>query len=341
MSFHFLIDKVDSRDLQDILKRQVYVFAQHLSTAFIMSNIGTANGSAKRPHSELEDPTPSAGSNGASKPAAQNSSSDEEDMGPALPSSAPAKKKRRILKHEALYVAALPLSQRYSKSLMHKDQLSFVTITPNTDFLITSSVDGQVSFWKKVAGSEAVEFVKEFRAHTGEIKSVGVSWDGRSFASCGADKTVKIWDVVTFDLVTVINVDTTPSCVCWVHRRGAGVPLVALGNEVNGDIAIYDGRGEGGGLPLRITKGVHRRSVIAMAYNKDWDCVVSADEGGLVEYWQPEGSYEKPQGLFEIKSQTSLFEFKKVCSSSTCRALTMLTRIVEIGPNSHHYLTEL
>lgn len=79
---------------------------------------------------------------------------------------------------------------------MHKEQLSFVTVTPFTDFVITSSVDGVVKFWKKMA--EGIEFVKEFRAHPGEIRSVSVSADGRSFATSGADKTVKIFDVITF-----------------------------------------------------------------------------------------------------------------------------------------------
>lgn len=91
---------------------------------------------------------------------------------------------------------ALPESLRYSKSLMHKDQLSFVTVSPHTDFLITSSIDGFVKFWKKMA--VGVEFVKEFRAHTGEVRSTSVSADGRSFATAGADKTVKIFDVITF-----------------------------------------------------------------------------------------------------------------------------------------------
>ena len=79
---------------------------------------------------------------------------------------------------------------------MHKDQLSFVTVTPSTDFLVTSSADGVVKFWKKVA--VGIESVKEFRAHTGEISSVSVSQDGRSFASAGLDKTIKIFDVITF-----------------------------------------------------------------------------------------------------------------------------------------------
>ena len=43
-----------------------------------------------------------------------------------------------------------------------------------------------------------IESVKEFKAHVGEIKSVGVSQDGRSFATAGVDKTVKIFDIITF-----------------------------------------------------------------------------------------------------------------------------------------------
>ena len=125
-------------------------------------------------------------------------SSSDDDFGPALPSAAP-KKKRRKLPYEKLYVSALPASPRYSKSLMHKDQLSFVTMTPFTDFLITSSIDGVVKFWKKVA--VGIESVKEFRAHTGEIKNVSVSQDGRSFATAGADKTIKIFDVITFGMI--------------------------------------------------------------------------------------------------------------------------------------------
>jgi peptidylprolyl isomerase domain and WD repeat-containing protein 1 len=82
---------------------------------------------------------------------------------------------------------------------MHRDNVAFVTMTPSTDFLITTSVDGVVKFWKKMA--EGIEFVKMFRAHQGEIVSVSVSSDGRSFASAGMDKKVVIFDVMTFGML--------------------------------------------------------------------------------------------------------------------------------------------
>lgn len=164
--------------------------------------------SNKRPLSDLADETP--GQNGESATNSEyfsrsfqadntgDDSSSDDDFGPALPSAAAPKKKRRKLAFEKVYVNALPTSQRYSKSLMHRDQLSYVNITPSTDFLITSSVDGVVKFWKKMA--VGVEFVKEFRAHAGEITSTTVSADGRSFATAGTDKTVKIFDVITFGM---------------------------------------------------------------------------------------------------------------------------------------------
>ncbi|EAS27312.3 peptidyl-prolyl cis-trans isomerase cypE [Coccidioides immitis RS] len=238
-------------------------------------------------------------------------SSSEDDYGPALPTAQP-KKKRRKLPYEKLYINALPASPRYSKSLMHKEQLSFVVVTPQTDFLITSSIDGVVKFWKKMAVS--VEFVKEFRAHLGEIKSVNASADGRSFATAGADKTVKIFDVVTFDLLSVLNLDFVPGCVCWVHPRGASLPLLAVSGESANDIHIFDGRGENP-TPLHILSSIHRAPVVAMAFNNTYNCVVSADNKGMVEYWRPEGTFEKPDGLFDLKSSTDLFAFRKAKSS--------------------------
>ncbi|KAK3337372.1 hypothetical protein B0T19DRAFT_366280 [Cercophora scortea] len=261
--------------------------------------------SAKRSHAEFAE-------NDGSE------SSSDDDMGPQLPSAAP-KKKRRVLPYEKLYVEALPKSTRYSKSLMHKEQLSFLTMTPITEFLITSSVDGVVKFWKKVA--EGIEFVKEFKAHQGDIRSVSVSTDGRSFATAGADKTIKLFDVITFDLLAVLQLDFVPRCVCWVHKKGAPVPLLAVSDEAKPSIHLYDGRGEAQ-TPLHSINGLHRSPVSLMVFNDPYDCVLSADDNGMIEYWRPSGAYEKPDNVFQYKTSTNLFEFKKVKSVPTSITLS-------------------
>ena len=262
----------------------------------------------KRPHDDVDM------ANGAVQPPQDDASdSDEDDFGPApLPTADGPKKKRRKLPYEKQYIAALPLAPRYSKSLMHKDQLAFCTFTPHTHFLITSSVDGYVKFWKKVSG--AIEFVKEYKAHDGDIKSVSVSVDGRSFATAGADNSIKIFDVDTFDLLAMLEPEAPPKCVCYVHGTGSSYPVLAVSNETDGRIMLYDGKGENQ-TPLHTINGLHRKPVNAMAYNNAFDCVISADEGGMIEYWQPSGSYEKPDSVFEMKSTTSLFEFKKAKST--------------------------
>jgi peptidylprolyl isomerase domain and WD repeat-containing protein 1 len=252
-----------------------------------------------------------------------------------LPSSAPKKKKRK-LPYEKLYIAALPTASRYYKSLMHRDQLSFTTFTPHTDFLITSSVDGVVKFWKKDFGG--VEFVKEFKAHDGEIRSVSVSADGRSFATCGVDKSIKIFDVVTFDLLAMLSLEYTPKAVCWVHGKGASIPQLAVSSEENSWIRIYDGRGDNP-EPLQTQKSLHKMPVALMAYNNQYDCVVSIDQGGMVEYWQP-SSFEKPDGVFEMKSSTNLFEFKKVCLLPLRSLYAYLHTAVEMRTIINHNITD-
>ncbi|RYP21835.1 hypothetical protein DL765_002060 [Monosporascus sp. GIB2] len=199
-------------------------------------------------------------------------------------------------------------------------------MTPLTDFLITSSVDGVVKFWKKIA--QGIEFVKEFKAHQGEIRSVSVSQDGRSFATAGADKTVKIFDVITFDLLTMLCLDYTPRCICWVHTRGASLPLLAVSDDGKPLINIYDGRGESSD-PIHSIKGVHRSVVSVMAFNHAYGCVVSADEKGMLEYWSPNANYEKPNNVFQYKSSTNLFEFKKAKSTPVS---------ITVSPSGHQFV---
>jgi len=51
-----------------------------------------------------------------------------------------------------------------------------------------------------------------------------------------------------------------------------------------------------------------------MTFNNEYDCVISADEGGMLEYWSPSNNYEKPENVWKLKSSTGLFDFKKAKS---------------------------
>lgn len=99
-------------------------------------------------------------------------------------------------------------------------------------------------------------------------------------------------------------------------------------------IRIYDGRGDD--KPLLVVDKVHRFPVHTMTvsanllafdrkaklltrtlekFNDRYNTVISADENGFLEYWQPFEPFESPKNdprMWDYKSSTDLFEFKKV-----------------------------
>ncbi|KAF8511591.1 peptidyl-prolyl cis-trans isomerase [Gautieria morchelliformis] len=256
---------------------------------------------------------------------------DDDDIGPMpMPDTGEigARKKRKVLPHERLFLDHLPSADRYHKSFMHRDVINFVTTT-KTDFIITTSVDGHLKLWKKQ--DTGIEFVKHYRAHLAPIIAVSASADGTLFASVAEDGTAKVFDVVNFDMINMINLGFTPLACCWVHRRGQAQGLLAISDADSGCLRLYDGRGDGNAL--NIIEKLHRYPVHVITYADRYDTVVSADESGFVEYWQPREPWEPPQnipGLWGLKSSTDLYEFKKTKSTPT--SLTF-------SPDCSHFVT--
>lgn len=80
--------------------------------------------------------------------------------------------------------------------------------------------------------ARGIEFVKEFKAHPGEIKSVSICADGKSFTTARTDNAVMIFDTVKFssleigqrfkinadqigvDLLAIFQLDATANCTC-------------------------------------------------------------------------------------------------------------------------------
>ncbi|PWN52988.1 peptidyl-prolyl cis-trans isomerase cyp15 [Violaceomyces palustris] len=257
---------------------------------------------------------------------------DDEDYGPMpAPSEDPTsagsnkRKKRKTLPHEQVYLDHLPSSDRYYKSLMHRDTINFVTVT-RTNFVITTSVDGHVKFWKKL--DEGIEFVKHYRAHLSPIVGVSSSADGAFFATIANDGTAKVFDVINFDMINMFKLGYTPRACCWIHKRGRADTILAISEEGSKAIRLYDGRGDG--EPVSTIETVHKQPCHLITYNETYDCVVSADVGGMIEYWKPTEPYQLPKGVFEYKSSTDLFEFKK--SKATPNS-------INFSPDNTHFVT--
>ncbi|KAJ6559163.1 hypothetical protein DFH09DRAFT_1036533 [Mycena vulgaris] len=255
--------------------------------------------------------------------------SDEEQGPMPLPAAAAdVKKKRKVLPHERLYLEHLPNTDQYYKSFMHRDVINFCVVT-KTDFIITTSIDGHLKLWKKQ--DSGIESVKHYRAHLTPVTAVSASADGQLFATVSEDGSAKIFDVVNFDMINIIKLGFTPHCCCWVHRRGQPQGLLAVSDAATGAIRLYDGRG--GDTPLHTIESLHRFPVHVMTYSDRHDTVISADEGGFMEYWQPTEPFERPKnvaGLWQYKSETDLYEFKKSKSTPTC---------ITLSPDSSSFVT--
>jgi len=258
---------------------------------------------------------------------------EDDDVGP-MPVSAETggngavKKKRKVLPHEKLYLDHLPSADRYHKSFMHRDVVNFCVMT-KTDFLLTTSIDGHLKLWKKQ--EQGIEFVKHYRAHLAPIVGVSASSDGQLFASISEDGTAKVFDVVNFDMINMVKLGFTPHACCWVHRRGQAQGLLAVSERDNGTIRLYDARGNG--QALETIDKLHRFPVHVMTYSDRYDTVISADEGGFIEYWQPTDPFELPKnvaGLWSFKSTTDLYDFKKSKSTPTC---------ITLSPDSSSFVT--
>uniref|UniRef100_A0A915IT14 peptidylprolyl isomerase n=1 Tax=Romanomermis culicivorax TaxID=13658 RepID=A0A915IT14_ROMCU len=238
------------------------------------------------------------------------------------------KKKIKKLKFEDAYLRNIPAAEAYQKSFMHRDTVTHVMST-KTDFIITASCDGHVKFWKKLH-AEGVEFVKHFRAHlTPIIKLIG-NCNGTLACTIADDKAAKIFDVINFDMINFLKLDYQLSSCVFIHGTGDAVPYLAVAQRSSNLVHIFDARGES--RPLRTLDCLHINPISLMEYNHVFDCTVSIDEQGMVEYWSgAKNDYQFPENLsFKYKTETDLYEFAK--SKVTITSLT-------ISPDGKYFAT--
>ncbi|KAF7284968.1 peptidylprolyl isomerase domain and WD repeat-containing protein 1 [Rhynchophorus ferrugineus] len=250
----------------------------------------------------------------------------EEVIGP-LPKEASPPKKQKKLPFKMLYLDNLPCAESYEKSYMHRDTITHCVVTP-TDFIITASCDGHIKFWKKV--ELGIEFVKHFRSHLGPITRIATNSAGSLLCSASLDKSLKIFDVVNFDMINMMKLDYIPNTIEWIHGSGDAIHTLAVADQGSSKIYVYDGRSTN--APLKILEKLHLHPVTLIRYNSKFDVVISADKSNILEYWTGlKQDFIFPKNvLFETKLDTDLFEFAKVKTH-----LTSLT----IAPDGKRFAT--
>ncbi|CAH1118491.1 unnamed protein product [Phaedon cochleariae] len=228
-------------------------------------------------------------------------------VGPTLSEAAPPKK-RKVLPHERLYLESLPCAESYEKSYMHRDVITHCLVS-STDFIVTASCDGHIKFWKKM--ETGIEFVKHFRSHLGPIVKIACNSEGTLLCSASLDKSLKIFDVVNFDMINMLKLEYVPGTVEWIHGSGDPIHSLAVSDKESPNIYIYDGRSDG--THLEVLGKIHMNPVSLIKYNPKYDVAISADKKGMLEYWTGnKQDYIFPKNVaFDSKLDTDLFEFAK------------------------------
>lgn len=245
--------------------------------------------------------------NGNPPSAAVTAVEETEDEPVIGPGPAPHVSKKRPLQFEQAYLDSLPSANLYEKSYMHRDVVTHVSVS-GADFFISGSADGHLKFWKKKP--IGIEFAKHFRSHLGPIEGLAVSADGMLCCTISSDKSLKIYDVVNFDMMSMIRLPFIPGCVEWVYKLGDVKAKLAVSDRNSSVVHIYDARA-GTNEPI-ITKEIHLCPIKVMKYNHVFDTVISADDKGIIEYWSP-ATLQFPENVvnFRLKSDTNLFEIVK------------------------------
>ncbi len=183
--------------------------------------------------------------------------------------------------------------------------------------ILTGSQDGIVKFWKRTSSSTApppmagvgtkktpggdatelsgqcMEFVKSYVAHTAPITSLVMSLpEGDLAASVGEDRIIKFYDVGGFDVTGMIRIHKDFQCGRAASFIGEEQNMLAVSSS---PVASSKGSSGAGVIyvfssvslsptPIKEIK-IHASPVIGMEYNFKHHCMISADQKGVIEYW--------------------------------------------------------
>ena len=245
-----------------------------------------------------------------------------------------------------LYASVLPSSDYYERSYMHRDVLTHLVVTSSA-FLITGSQDGHLKFWKiltadylkqkqtaaaaalhqtsasksadekdpnvNLLSSGPIEFVKHFRAHLGPIVSLCVNESGTLLCSACGDRTVKMFDVLSFDMITMVKLDFIPLICSFVHSSRQPLATLSISDSQSPVIYLYDGKTLNIKDPIAVLSRLgHSSPVHLIGYSPKYDLAISCDPSSMINYWSPSNLQSLPsEVLFSSKLDTDLFELMK------------------------------
>ncbi|XP_020260314.1 peptidyl-prolyl cis-trans isomerase CYP71 [Asparagus officinalis] len=137
-----------------------------------------------------------------------------------------------------------------------------------------------------------------------------VSVDGLYCCTIANDRSLKIYDVVNYDMMHMMRLPFVPGAVEWVYKQGDVKNKLAVGDRNSSFVHIYDAHADSN-EPI-ISREIHIGPLKVMKYNPVYDVVISADAKGVLEYWCPTTlQFPETNVKFKLKTDTNLFDIAK------------------------------
>lgn len=171
-------------------------------------------------------------------------------------------------------------------------QVWSVAFSPDGSLLAASCSAGstdeeshQIRLWDVATGRELLRLTS---AHTGDVRHVTFSPDGRTLASAGFDGMVRLWDIASGKQTQTINahgghyaerVAFTPN---GKHLVSGGA-IFATGSDNNGAVRVWD---VATGQEVRTWRGWDAKSVIALAVAPNGGYVLTGSREKTVRLWK-------------------------------------------------------
>lgn len=161
-----------------------------------------------------------------------------------------------------------------------KDHTNFVNVvrySPDSNIFISGGADGRALIYDGKSAESVGELGNP--AHKGGIYSICFSPDSKQVLTVSGDKTAKIWDLGSKELVTTFEVgNTVEDMLVGCLWQGDNIVAVALSGF------IYYLNKNDPSTPVRIIKG-HNKPITTLALSEDRSTIYTADQIGRIVIW--------------------------------------------------------
>jgi eukaryotic-like serine/threonine-protein kinase len=152
-----------------------------------------------------------------------------------------------------------------------------VRYTPDGKHLVAACWDSQVRVFEAETGTE----VTSFRGHTNVVETVAIAPDGKTIASAGRDRTIRLWNLQKSSDSRIALQDGEPMQSALVETSGKHLIAAYSNSSKQGSLRVVD---LSTGIPKAVF-GAHQRGVNQLRLSPDGQTLATVGRDGFARLW--------------------------------------------------------